>query len=121
MVRPLPVWELTLKTTTMMVGRIFCSTPCLTRLRPFPKHRGEFEDVSEETGITRITMQYSGWGMKFFDYDHDGWKDVFVAQGHVLDTISIDFPNIPYKQRLLMMRNREASLKMFGPEWPGLP
>jgi enediyne biosynthesis protein E4 len=72
----------------------------------FRNKRGEFEDVSEETGITRITMPYSGWGMKFFDYDDDGWKDVFVAQGHVLDTISIDFPNIPYKQRLLMMRNQ---------------
>jgi enediyne biosynthesis protein E4 len=71
----------------------------------FRNNRGEFEDVSEQTGIAQITMQYSGWGMKFIDFDNDGWKDIFVAQGHVLDTISVDYPQIPYKQKFLMMRN----------------
>ncbi len=71
----------------------------------FRNKQGEFEDASEQSGISQITLQYSGWGMKFFDYDNDGWKDIFVAQGHVLDTISIDFPNIPYQQRFLIMKN----------------
>ena len=34
------------------------------------------------------------------DFDNDGWKDLFVGQGHVMDTISIDFPQISYKQSL---------------------
>jgi hypothetical protein len=67
--------------------------------------RGEYEDVSDEAGLSVITMPYSGWGAKFVDYDNDGWKDLFVAQGHVMDTISADYPSISYKQQLLLMRN----------------
>jgi hypothetical protein len=54
-------------------------------------------------------MPHSGWGMKFLDYDNDGWKDIFVAQGHVLDSISTDFPAIPYRQPLLLLRNARGS------------
>lgn len=67
--------------------------------------RGEYEDVSDVAGLSAVTMPYGGWGTKFVDYDNDGWKDVFVAQGHVMDTISADFPSIQYKQHLLLMRN----------------
>ncbi len=72
---------------------------------------GEYEDVSDETGLSGITMPYGGWGTKLIDYDNDGWKDVFVAQGHVMDTISIDFPLISYQQRLLLMRNVRGRLE----------
>jgi enediyne biosynthesis protein E4 len=67
--------------------------------------RGEYEDISDVAGLSAATMPYGGWGTKFFDYDNDGWKDLFVAQGHVMDTISVDFPSIQYKQHLLLMRN----------------
>jgi len=67
--------------------------------------RGDYEDVSDVTGLSAITLPYSGWGAKFVDYDNDGWKDLFVAQGHVMDTISADYPSISYEQRLLLLRN----------------
>lgn len=67
------------------------------------------DDVSDQAGISRISKPYSGWGVKFVDLDNDGWKDLFVAQGHVMDTISIDFPQIPYRQPLLVLRNLEGS------------
>jgi enediyne biosynthesis protein E4 len=67
--------------------------------------RGEYDDVSDLAGISAITIRYSGWGTKFFDYDNDGWKDLFVAQGHVMDTITADAPSLSYKQQLLLMRN----------------
>jgi hypothetical protein len=67
--------------------------------------RGEYDDVSDLAGISAITIPYSGWGSKFFDYDNDGWKDLFVAQGHVMDTITADAPSISYKQQLLLIRN----------------
>jgi hypothetical protein len=67
--------------------------------------RGEYDDVSDVAGLSVVSMPYGGWGTKFVDYDNDGWKDLFVAQGHVMDTISVDFPSIHYKQHLLLMRN----------------
>ena len=71
----------------------------------FRNTRGEFENVSEESGLYRHTLAHSGWGMKLLDADNDGWRDIFVAQGHVLDTVTIDYPNIPYKQKLLLLQS----------------
>ena len=71
----------------------------------FRNTRGEFENVSEESGLYRYTLAHSGWGIKFVDIDNDGWRDIFVAQGHVLDTITIDYPNIAYKQKLLLLHS----------------
>jgi len=42
---------------------------------------------------------YVGWGTKFFDYDNDGWVDLFVANGHVYPQVS------HYRQRKLLFRN----------------
>lgn len=67
--------------------------------------RGEYDDVSDAAGISAVTLPYGGWGAKLVDYDNDGWKDLFIAQGHVMDTISADYPSISYEQRLLLLRN----------------
>ena len=50
-------------------------------------------------------MQHSGWGAKFFDYDNDGWKDLFVGQGHVMDNIELTQPSLRHMEPLLLMRN----------------
>ena len=66
---------------------------------------GDFEYHSEPSGVSSITLMHSGWGMKFIDYDNDGWKDVFVAQGHVVDNVQLTKPALRYKEPLLLMRN----------------
>lgn len=43
-----------------------------------------FDDVSIRTGVGWATMKMSGWGNGIYDFDNDGWKDLFVARGHVL-------------------------------------
>ena len=50
---------------------------------------GATADFLRDGGVEprRATLLSSGWGVRFLDYDNDGWKDLFVAQGHVLDTI----------------------------------
>jgi len=68
------------------------------------KGRG-FEYASDRTGVGAITMLHSGWGARFFDYDNDGWKDLFVAQGHVMDNIELTQPSVKYREPLLLMRN----------------
>lgn len=67
--------------------------------------RGTFEYVTGSTGMAAITNLYSGWGAKFIDYDNDGWKDLFVAQGHVLDQVQLVQPEVRYLEPLLLLRN----------------
>src|SRR5207244_10995680 len=50
-------------------------------------------------------MLHSGWGTKFIDYDNDGWKDLFVGQGHVMDNIELTQPNLRHLDPFLLMRN----------------
>jgi hypothetical protein len=52
-----------------------------------PLYRNEgganFTDVSYQAGIAEVTIPFLGWGTGFLDYDNDGWKDLFAANGHV--------------------------------------
>ena len=58
-----------------------------------------FTDSSHAAKVAAVSLPYVGWGTKFFDYDNDGWVDLFVANGHV-------YPQIPtYKQRNFIHRN----------------
>jgi hypothetical protein len=50
-------------------------------------------------------MTHSGWGVRLFDYDNDGWKDLLIAQGHDLDTVELSFPNLRYREPMLLARN----------------
>ena len=43
---------------------------------------GSFTDVSQQAGLGAVT-KYVGMGVGFLDFDNDGWKDIFVANGHV--------------------------------------
>lgn len=42
-----------------------------------------FLDISSTAGLAKPTYPYVGWGTGFFDFDNDGWPDLFVANGHV--------------------------------------
>jgi enediyne biosynthesis protein E4 len=43
---------------------------------------GSFFDVTLPAGLGRHT-HLVGWGTGFFDIDHDGWKDIFMVNGHI--------------------------------------
>jgi enediyne biosynthesis protein E4 len=66
---------------------------------------GSFTYSSQTTGIGRITIGHSGWGVRFFDYDNDGWKDLLICQGHDLDTIELTSPNLRYREPMLIAHN----------------
>ena len=51
---------------------------------------GTFLDVSESTNLGGVTATLVGFGTKFIDFDNDGNLDLFIANGHVQDSISID-------------------------------
>jgi hypothetical protein len=69
---------------------------------------GSFRDVTNQSGLGGATLSFSGWSTRLFDYDNDGWKDLFVAQGHVMDTIEKTAPNLKYLQPPLLLRNESA-------------
>jgi hypothetical protein len=73
------------------------------------EHDGTFSYSSFVTGFAKITMPHSGWGVRFLDYDNNGWKDLLVAQGHDLDTVELNYPNLRYKEPMLLVRNTGKS------------
>ena len=77
----------------------------LYRNSGYKSGEGGFTYSAGVTGLGMISRPYAGWGLKFMDYDNDGWKDLFIAQGHVLDTIQLTFPHLRYLQPLLLLRN----------------
>ena len=86
---------------------------------------GSFREATNLTGLGGATLPFSGWSTRFFDYDNDGWKDLFVAQGHVMDTIEKTSPNLKYLQPPLLLRNERGRFvrvmpgAAFKQEWAG--
>ncbi|HTW45907.1 MAG TPA: CRTAC1 family protein [Acidobacteriaceae bacterium] len=66
---------------------------------------GTFDYESYVSGVAGITLLHSGWGTKFFDYDNDGLKDLIVAQGHDMDNVQLTYPDLHYKEPMLLLRN----------------
>ncbi|MGA9995889.1 MAG: VCBS repeat-containing protein, partial [Pyrinomonadaceae bacterium] len=61
--------------------------------------RNSFTDVAYAAKVAEMTLPFVGWGTKFFDYDNDGWVDLFIANGHV-------YPQLEnYRQRKLFHKN----------------
>ena len=72
---------------------------------------GSFAYDSYLSGFARMTLLHSGWGVRFLDYDNDGLKDLLVAQGHDLDTIELNSPQIHYREPMLLARNTGHSFE----------
>ena len=70
--------------------------------------QGMFSYQSLETGLGAITSLSSGWGVGLEDFDNDGWKDLFVSQGHVLDNVQDIDASLRYKEVPLLAMNRRG-------------
>jgi hypothetical protein len=77
---------------------------------------GGFEYATVASGLAALTLAHSGWGAKLVDFDNDGWKDLFVAQGHVLDTIELTSDHLKYAEPPLLLRGREGRFADAGGE-----
>ncbi|NWG12990.1 MAG: CRTAC1 family protein [Acidobacteria bacterium] len=70
------------------------------------EQNGTFTERSMTAGIAQITMPFVCWASKFMDYDNDGWRDIFVATGHVYPHLLANpVGGEKYYQRNLLFRN----------------
>jgi hypothetical protein len=70
--------------------------------------KGDFREITSETGIRAATLRMAGYGTGLYDFDNDGWKDLFVARGHVA---SLPQPGLDIDQPNTVFRNPGASGK----------
>ena len=64
-----------------------------------------FEDVSWRAGVASSSYPYVKWGTGFFDFDNDGWVDLFVANGHVYPQMDSLESGARYREPLLLHMN----------------
>ena len=82
---------------------------CLVALdnETFPIYRntgkGNFEEVTEASGMTALSLPMAGYSPTIDDFDNDGWKDIFVSRGHVQSLLSA--PRLTIEQPNTVFRN----------------
>jgi hypothetical protein len=70
--------------------------------------QGLFSSRSLETGLGTLTAGSAGWGVGLEDLDNDGWKDLFVAQSHVLDNVEAIDHSLHYLEPPLLALNQNG-------------
>ena len=65
---------------------------------------GMFEDSGIRAGLG-VNRKYLGFGVGFFDFDNDGWKDLFLANGHVYAQIASRKLHVSYREPKVLYRN----------------
>jgi hypothetical protein len=70
------------------------------------RNRGEwfFEDATYMGGLG-VHTDVVGWGVQFLDFDHDGWKDIVMANGHIYPELEKSKVGEPYRQTGLLYWN----------------
>jgi hypothetical protein len=67
-----------------------------------------FSNRSLESGLGALTAGSSGWGVGLEDLDNDGWKDLLVAQSHVLDNVEAIDHSLHYLETPLLALNHHG-------------
>ena len=65
----------------------------------------EFADVTVQAGLAVPSFRYVGWGTGFFDYDNDGYLDIFVANGEVHEDMDIFSESVTFEQPNQLFHN----------------
>jgi hypothetical protein len=63
--------------------------------------KGDFVDVTASSGMRALSLKMSGFGAALYDFDNDGWKDLFTTRGHVVwhvpNGFSVNEPNTVFR------------------------
>lgn len=71
--------------------------------------RGDFDDQRVRAGLAQPTAAFTGFGAEWFDYDNDGWLDLFAANGAVNIIPSQRGEKVPFRLINQLFRNLGAT------------
>ncbi len=70
----------------------------------YRNYGGAFEVASLKAGLG-VNRKYVGFGVDFFDFDNDGWQDIFMTNGHVYSQLAGRKLHLTYRQPKILYRN----------------
>ena len=84
--------------------------------------KGYFSDVSYTTGLAEDSFRDLSWGVGLFDFNNDGLKDLFIANGHIFPQVDHYGLKISYRQqnKLYLNNGQEKFLNVSDKAGPGL-
>ncbi|MBT3271245.1 CRTAC1 family protein [Candidatus Poribacteria bacterium] len=80
-----------------------------------------FTDITAVSRVGEATYAPLGWGVGLHDFDNDGWRDLFFANGHTQDHIQTFEPEVTYAQRNLLLMNAGDGTFVNGTDEAGPP
>ena len=94
---------------TMTHQTIFFTTTLSYETNALYRNNGDgtFTDIIYEANLGTESYLYVGFGTGFFDYDNDGYLDIFIANGHVIDTIEETSDVVTYAQPNQLFHNNQ--------------
>jgi enediyne biosynthesis protein E4 len=84
----------------------------------YHNNHGGFEDVTYEAGLGTIGYKELAWGTGLIDFDNDGWRDIFVANGHIYPQAG-EAGNSYFQQNQLLRNLRNGKFALLSPEASG--
>jgi hypothetical protein len=66
---------------------------------------GNFSDVTHTTQAGSGTLPHVNWGVGLVDFDNDGYRDIFIANGHTEDNVDLYDPSTAYRARNVILLN----------------
>ena len=69
---------------------------------------GNFDDARARAGLAAPTAAFTGFGTDWFDYDNDGWLDLFIANGAVNIVEAQRGETFPFRMRNQLFHNTGA-------------
>ncbi len=70
---------------------------------------GLFTESSAQLGIADKALSFVSFGVKFFDFNNDGWLDLIFASGHVQDNIKLIDKSSAYHQPMMLLQNQNGT------------
>lgn len=72
---------------------------------------GRFAYFTGRSGLGAVTQLFAGWSLAALDADADGDRELFFANGHVMDNIGLSQPHVSYRQPPLLLRQDGRRLR----------